>query len=248
MSGGRALALLFAHPDDETFAAGGAVAAYAAAGVACHLFCATDGDAGKSSGIAVATRAELGPLRRAELAAAAGILGIRSVHLAGHADGALPEYDADALTGELVAFLREHRPQVVITFGPEGAPNGHRDHRALSRAATAAFHLAARPTAYPEQLAAGRRVHQAARLYYVTWEPPPLDDPKRLEGVPATARVDTRARHATKRAAFRAHRTQAMHEATFERLSMTPDELYALAGGTPQRAAVVADLFDGLPD
>lgn len=248
MSGGRSLALLFAHPDDETFATGGTVAAYAAAGVRCHLFCATDGDAGRSSGIEVASRSALGGLRRAELGEAARILGLHGVHFAGHADGALPEYDADALTGELVAFLREHRPQVVITFGPEGAPNAHRDHRAVSRAATAAFHLAARPTAYPEQLDAGRRVHRAERLYYVTWEPPPPDAPKRLEGVPATARLDTRPHHATKRAAFRAHRTQAMHEATFERLSMTPDELFALAAGTPQRAAMVADLFDGLAD
>jgi LmbE family N-acetylglucosaminyl deacetylase len=246
----RTIAALFAHPDDETYSIAGTIARYAAAGVTCHLYCATDGDAGRSSGIAVGSRAELGAVRRAELREAARVIGFHSVRLGGHPDGRLPETDADLLVGEAVDFLRSHRPQVVVTFGPEGAPNAHRDHRAISRAATAAFFLAGIPTAYPEQLADGagpaRAVHRADRLYYVTWEPPPADERNRVEGVPGTARVDVEDRHAVKREAFLLHATQRDHRESFERIAMTPHELFALAAGTPQPAPVVDDLFAGL--
>ena len=159
----RTLAAVFAHPDDETFAMGATLPRYAAAGVALHLLAATDGDGGRASGIAVASREELGRLRRAELHEAARRLGVRTVTSLGHPDGGLPAVDADLLVGEVVRFLRARRPDVVVTFGPEGAPNLHRDHRAISRAATAAFFLAALPTAYPEQLAEGLRPHAARR-------------------------------------------------------------------------------------
>jgi LmbE family N-acetylglucosaminyl deacetylase len=135
---------------------------------------------------------------------------------------------------------------VVVTFGPEGAPTGHRDHRAISRAATAAFFLAARTTEYPEQLVGGLASHAAARLYYVTWPPPPPDQRNRHEGVPATARVDSRATHAVELRSFLAHRSQLDHRAAFERDSLSPTEDYALIAGTPQPAAMVDDLFAGL--
>ncbi|HEX5830186.1 MAG TPA: PIG-L family deacetylase, partial [Gemmatimonadaceae bacterium] len=185
----RSLCAVFAHPDDETFSMGRTLARYADAGVACHLFCATDGDAGRDSGLGTTSRDELGRRRRAELAAAARVLGIRSVHAAGHPDGTLPNVDADLLTGEIVRFLRLHRPQVVVTFGPEGAPNTHRDHRALSRAATAAHFLAGLSTAFPAQRSEGAEPHQPARLYYVSWPRPTPGAPIQVEAVPATARV-----------------------------------------------------------
>ena len=50
---------VFAHPDDETFCVGGIVAKYAAAGVPVDLFCATNGDAGKSASVPVSSREEL---------------------------------------------------------------------------------------------------------------------------------------------------------------------------------------------
>ncbi len=42
---GRSIAFVFAHPDDETYATGASIAKYAAEGVRCSLYCATDGDA-----------------------------------------------------------------------------------------------------------------------------------------------------------------------------------------------------------
>ncbi|HEY0969616.1 MAG TPA: PIG-L family deacetylase [Gemmatimonadales bacterium] len=243
----RALACVFAHPDDETFSSAATLARYSAAGVACHLLVATDGDAGRSSAIRVASREELGRLRRAELHEATRLLGVRSVHPLGLPDGGLPQVDADALTGEIVRFLRAHRPQVVITFGPEGAPNAHRDHRAISRLATAAFFLAGLPDAFADQLD-GRDAlapHTPRRLYYVSWEPPGpgADIP---HAVPLTARMYAAPWNDVKRAAFDVHRTQHVHREHFERIAMTPHEAFALAAGEPQPRGVVEDLFEGL--
>ena len=237
---------VFAHPDDETFGPGGTIARYVAAGAVCHLYCATDGGAGRTSGVTVDSSGGLARVRRTELLAAARRLGIASVRTPGHEDGALARVDADALVGEVVDFLREHRPEVVITFGPEGARNAHRDHRAISRAASAAFFLAGLPTAYPEQLAGGRAPHAPRRLYYVSWPPPAPGDPLPAHGVPATARVAVRAFLTVKREAFLLHATQREHLARLERAIFTEDELFAFAAGAPQPAPVVDDLFAGL--
>ena len=237
----NSLALVFAHPDDETFATGGTLARYAAAGVPWDLFCATDGDAGKSS-VPVASREALGALRREELRRAAHHLGVREIDCAGHPDGALGGVDFDQLVGEIVAFLRRVRPAVVLTFGPEGAPTGHRDHKAISRAATAAFFLSGLRTAYPDAGAA----HAPRRLYYVTWPTPAPDAELQREGLPAAAVIDVRDCLPVKREAFLLHATQRQHEARFMELGMTETERFALASGAAQPREIVDDLFAGL--
>jgi LmbE family N-acetylglucosaminyl deacetylase len=235
---------LFAHPDDESFSIGGTIVQYAARGVRWDLFCATDGDAGRSSAVPVSSREELAVLRRNELITAARLLGVRGEIVArGYPDGGLAHADPDRLVGDVVEFLRDVRPDVVVTFGPEGAPNVHRDHRAISRAATAAFYLAALPTAYAEQQ---RPTHAAARLFYVTWRPPGPGSPYTVHGVPATARIDVRQELETKRRAFLVHATQRELMDRFEQLALTDEEWYALAAGRPQPRETITDLFDGL--
>src|ERR1700712_2883491 len=113
----QCIACVFAHPDDETFGVGGTIARYALEGVTTSLYCATDGDAGRSSGLEVASPAALGERRRAELKAAAKVLGFRSLTFGGYPDGKLASVDADTLVDHVVDFLREQRPTVVITFG-----------------------------------------------------------------------------------------------------------------------------------
>lgn len=242
----HALAAVFAHPDDETFSMGATLSRYAAAGVPCTLLCATDGDAGRASGVAVTSRAELAAARRAELRAAARILGLRDVTSLGLGDGVLSKADADALTGEIVRFLRTHRPQVVVTFGPEGAPNAHRDHRAISRVATAAFFLAGLDTAFPDQLDDGLAPHVPARLYYASWEPPRVGGAIDVAAVPLTARLDARPWNDVKVRAFEAHRTQHAHRDLFLATALSDSECFALAAGVPQPAPIVDDLFAGL--
>ena len=75
----RTIAVVFSHPDDETFATGGTLAKYASEGARIVLYCATNGDAGKTSGIPVSSREELGALRRqVEVRHCAGFFGLIS--------------------------------------------------------------------------------------------------------------------------------------------------------------------------
>lgn len=239
------LACVFAHPDDETFAVGGTLAKLAASGDRIDVFCATDGDAGKTSGIPVSSRAELGARRRAELTAASSVLGIGSLTTPGHPDGGLRDVDQDRLIGEIVLFLRRCRPEIVLTFGPEGAPTQHRDHRAISRASTAAFFLAPLPTEYTEQ-SREASPHGPARLYYCAWEPPDRGAELTALSVPVTCRIDVAPFLVKKREAFEAHSSQHQHRARFEQVAIREFECFALAAGVPQPRPITADLFEGL--
>ena len=241
----RALTAVFAHPDDETLATGATLAMYAAEGVRCSLYCATDGDAGRSSGIHVSSPAELGKLRHDELRAACAVVGIQIIEHGGHPDGALATTDADRVIGDIVALIRRERPDVVVTFGPEGAATQHRDHRAISRLATAAFFLAGTATSFAEQLTPTVQPHRAARLCYVTWPMPPADSIYQVEGQPIHAEIDARPWNARKMEAFLTHVTQRDHREVFERYSMTPSEYFSVASGVPL-AAGATDLFSGI--
>lgn len=234
---------IFAHPDDETFCVGGIIAKYAAAGHEVHLWCATDGDAGKSAGVPVSSREELATLRRHELAGAAGILGITSIELGGYRDGELARADAATLVADLVGFIRRKRPTVVFTFGPEGAPTGHADHAALSRVATAAFFLAPLPTSHADQHLAP---HRATRLFYHAWDFPLAEKRLKLESVPGTARIDVREWKDRKAAAFAAHATQQGSGGVFYSSAFHDVEVLAFAAGVPQPAPIVDDVFAGL--
>ena len=242
----HSLAAIFAHPDDETFVIGALVPRLVAGGGRATLYCATNGDAGRTSSVPVSSREELGAIRRAELHSAARLLGFSDVVAPGHPDGALAGVPADELTGEIVHFLREHRPQVVITFGPEGGRNAHRDHRAVSRAATAAFFVARLATSYPEHLEAGLAPHAPARLFYSAWPTPGASDELRGESLPVTARIDARDYNERKRNAFLIHVTQREHEHRFVSLALTEHETFAFAAGMPQSRPVIEDLFEGL--
>ena len=230
----------FAHPDDETFAVGGTLHRSASRGVA--LVCATRGGAGRTSGVAVAGPDDVARLREAELHAAAAILGIRRVEVLDHPDGGLAQVDPDVLVAQLVRAIRAERPRVVLTFGPEGAPTQHRDHSAISRAATAAFFLAGIPTAVPDAGAA----HRADRLLYLTWATPLPTDELQAQGLPADVVIDTAPARDAKWRAFLAHRSQGHHEARFRTLSLERDEFFALGAGTPFPSCPATDLFAGL--
>ena len=240
------IACVFAHPDDETFCVGGTIAKYAAAGIRTDLFCATNGDAGKNSSVPVSSREELAAIRIEETRAAARILGIASIEFPGYGDGTLHTLEPTALIGDVVSFLRRTRPTIVIGFGPEGAPTGHRDHQAMSRVVTAAFFLSGLRTAFAEQIAGGLEPYSAARLYYHAWQYPHRDPRLKLESVPASAKIDNRPWLDKKLAAFLEHKTQQHAYELFKGDVLLDDEFLALAAGTPQPEAVVDDLFAGL--
>jgi len=158
----RLLSVL-AHPDDESLAIGGVLARYAAEGVETHLLTATSGEQGWLGPPEERPAAqELARVREAELRAAGELLGVRGLRLLRYPDGGLAADDG-GLIAAIAQAVRQIRPQVVVTFGPDGA-TGHPDHIAISQATAGALLCAADP-AY--DTGAGEEPHRVAKLYYL---------------------------------------------------------------------------------
>jgi LmbE family N-acetylglucosaminyl deacetylase len=167
------LLAVFAHPDDETFCAGGTLAKYVAAGWEVMVISATRGEAGQIRDPQAATRRMLGQVREREFYAACERLGVHHARVLDYMDGTLQNVEEYELVGAIVKIIRAFRPEVVITFGPDGA-YGHPDHIAIGAATTRAFEQAGSSQHFPEQLAAGRRPYQPAQLYHSYFPQSPL--------------------------------------------------------------------------
>ncbi len=141
----RTLVALLAHPDDES-AAAPVLARYAREGVAVHLIVASNGSAGSGTQRYL-TRPDSGPtgdslasVRAEEARCAARALGTHAPILLGFPDGKLGDYVSDRglifeLTERIAREIERLRPDVVITWGPDGG-TGHPDHRLVSDIAT----------------------------------------------------------------------------------------------------------------
>jgi LmbE family N-acetylglucosaminyl deacetylase len=154
---------ILAHPDDESLALGGALAHYAAEGVDVSLVVATRGEYGWF-GIPedYPGPLALGRLRERELRKACAMLGVSRLDMLDYIDGELDQASSAEMIASLVRLLRQVRPQVVVTFGPEGL-YGHPDHIAISQFATAAVMCTANPEYAP---AHGLAPHSVSKLYY----------------------------------------------------------------------------------
>jgi N-acetyl-1-D-myo-inositol-2-amino-2-deoxy-alpha-D-glucopyranoside deacetylase len=164
----RRLLLVHAHPDDETIGTGATMARYAADGVQVSLVTCTLGEFGE---ILVPELAELeagrgdqlGGYRMGELASALHALGVTDHRFLGgagrfHDSGMMgtasnehPRAFWRAATDHgvfdeavriLAGIIREVRPQVVVTYDPNGG-YGHPDHIMAHRVTTAAVAAAA---------------------------------------------------------------------------------------------------------
>jgi LmbE family N-acetylglucosaminyl deacetylase len=163
--GGRGRLLgVFAHPDDETFCAGGTFARYAGRGAEIMVVSATRGQAGQIRDAAVGDRRTIAAVREAELRLACERLGITKVRCLDHMDGTLADSGFSALVDEVAEVIGEFRPDAVITFGPDGG-YGHPDHVAISAATTAACQRAADAGRGPDR-AVTRLLRRPPRLYY----------------------------------------------------------------------------------
>jgi LmbE family N-acetylglucosaminyl deacetylase len=156
------LLAIFAHPDDETFLAGGTLAKYAAQGWDVRVISATYGENGRRGDYESLGTNEFADLRRRELQAACKALGIHPPMFLECADRALAAICWNSAAKEIARIIRRLRPDVVITFGPDGI-SGHPDHVALSQIVTGAFWAA---TVYrsPRQTVT---LPSPASLYYV---------------------------------------------------------------------------------
>lgn len=168
------LMAIYAHPDDESFGTGGTLALYAERGYRVVLVAATKGEAGEIQDPAMQTDEPIAEIRQRELKCACEILGIEGPHYLGYRDSGMAgapdnerpdsflQADLDEATGRVVEAIRTYRPEVILTFEPEGG-YGHPDHIKACEVATRAFHLAGDPTRYPDQ---GLPPWQPKKLYY----------------------------------------------------------------------------------
>jgi LmbE family N-acetylglucosaminyl deacetylase len=163
---------VLAHPDDESLGVGGTLAKYASEGVEVYLLTATRGDSGRYRGYRLDDHQHPGPLalaniREGELRAAASVLGVREVSILNYHDQHLDHANPREAIAAIVRQMRRVQPDVVVTFGPDGA-YGHPDHIAISQFTTAAIIAAADPAFSCEGIEASQP-HAVSKLYYLAW-------------------------------------------------------------------------------
>ena len=169
-----------AHPDDESSKGAGTVAKYDNDGVRTVLVCCTGGEEGDILNPAMdkdEVKADIGAVRRAELDAAAAIIGYREVVMLGYRDSGMADSEANAnpdcfakapleeAVDRLAAIIRRTRPQVVVTYPDEQQGYPHPDHLRVHEITQPAIDRSADPTWETE---AGE-VWQVAKVYYSVW-------------------------------------------------------------------------------
>ena len=288
---GRRLLLVHAHPDDESINNGATMVRYAAEGAGVTLVTCTLGEEGEVippelAHLAPDREDRLGDHRVGELAAAMKELGVTDHRFLGgpgrfrdsgmmgveqnRREGAFWNTPVDDAAAYLVEVIRSVRPQVLVTYDPDGG-YGHPDHIQAHRVAMRAAELAADP-GYRADLGPA---HEIAKIY---WNRVPrtvaeaafarlraadagfpgiaaVDDvPGVVDDAQITTEIDG-ARHAERKAAaMRAHATQIAVEGPFFALSndlaqpLFTTEYYELVRGTPGAPAGVRedDLFAGV--
>ncbi|NMH98576.1 mycothiol conjugate amidase Mca [Pseudonocardia sp. K10HN5] len=174
---GFRLMTVHAHPDDESSKGAATTARYAAEGHEVMVVTCTGGERGSILNPAMdrpEVKADIPAVRRAEMARAAEILGVRHRWL-GFVDSGLPEgdpkpplpegcfalADLEEATAALVTVVREFRPHVVVTYDENGG-YPHPDHIRCHEISVAAFDAAGDPDRFSE---AGDP-WQPLKLYY----------------------------------------------------------------------------------
>jgi LmbE family N-acetylglucosaminyl deacetylase len=248
---------------------GGVIAKYAAEGIEVSLVVATRGQRGRFHGHPRDDSRHPGPdalarIREQELDAAAAVLGIHEVTLLEYEDQLLDAASPADAIGHIAHHIRRLRPQVVVTFGPDGT-YGHPDHIAISQLTAGAIVAAA-----ADGSEAG---HQVSKFYYLVWPQDMLDAfdrayrrlvsnvdsvERRVVAWPEwqiTTIVDTRDQWPKVWRAVSCHKTQVN---AYERLMNLPDEEHSALWGRQCFYRVFSrvnggrmvedDLFEGLRD
>jgi LmbE family N-acetylglucosaminyl deacetylase len=170
----RTLVAVLAHPDDET-PVGPMLARYAREGVQVHLIIATDGAQGGSN-TTIPRGPELAKARAEEARCSAAALGAGAPILLGFPDAKLGDFLAEPprlfrLTQRIAEEVARLRPDVVITWGPDGG-YGHPDHRLVSDIVTQLMRAGA--PGVPERLFYMHLPAEAIRAAFPERGAPPL--------------------------------------------------------------------------
>ena len=152
---------VLAHPDDESFGMGGTLALYAHKGYDVYLICATRGEVGTVDAEYLKGFNSVSELRESELRCAAQHLGLKNVFFLDYRDSGMPgspdnhhpnaqvAHPVDEVAGRIVKYIRELKPDIVLTFDPIGGYK-HPDHIHVHQATEMAFEKADDASFHPE--------------------------------------------------------------------------------------------------
>ena len=241
------LLLVHAHPDDESIFTGGVMMKAKAHGHRVVNITATRGEAGEIYNMDEASsRPRLGEIRTEELRAADEILGVDRQEFLGYRDSGMVDTadnkdprsfhqaPLDEAAGRLAVFIREERPDVVVTYAEDGV-YGHPDHIKTHFMTSAALDLVDREGWSPMKLyytAIPRSMMEAFVQQMPEEAQRAMSGNMRIAGTPdelITTRVDVQAYLERKRDAFRAHVSQNDPNSWF---ATAQDQIYELAFGT----------------
>ncbi len=152
---------VLAHPDDESFGMGGTLALYSKKGYDVYLVCATRGEVGTVDPEHMQGFNSIAELRESELRCAAQHLGLKNVFFLDYRDSGMPgteenkhpnaqiNHSIDEVAGKVVKYIRELKPDLVLTFDPIGGYR-HPDHIHIHQATVLAFEKADDASFHPE--------------------------------------------------------------------------------------------------
>ena len=236
-----------AHPDDEAGNFGGTLRTYSGREVETCVICLTPGQAASNRGGANSDQ-ELAAMRKREFAASCEILRVSRPLILDYPDGQLYRLELNRVVYELTLNIRQFRPHVMLTIGPEGGVTGHPDHSMAGVFAALAFHWAGRANRYADQMQSGVEPHRTQKLYYGTADFA-LPGRQPITFSPQTAVIDIGNHLETKIAAFKAHTSQAPLFSLFEEnvRKRGNTELFNLAASVkPGPVQHETDLFEGV--
>jgi LmbE family N-acetylglucosaminyl deacetylase len=128
---------IWAHPDDETYLAGGVMTMGRERGQQVVCVSATAGEHGTDDP-ATWPPERLGPLRRRESVAAMRVLGVDDHRWLGFEDGRLRDVDLETGIQQIMALIDDVSPDTILTFGPDGM-TFHPDHITIHEWVTEAW-------------------------------------------------------------------------------------------------------------
>lgn len=241
------LLLVHAHPDDEAISTGGVMMKAKAHGHRVVNITATRGEAGEIYNMdETESRPRLAEIRTKELEAAADILGVDRLELLGYRDSGMVDTPdnkdprsfhqapLDEAAGRLAVFMREERPDVVVTYAEDGV-YGHPDHIKAHYVTNAAVDLLAIEDQVVPKLyytAIPRSMMEAFVEQMPEEAQRAMSGNMRIAGTPdelITTRVDVHDYVDRKRRAFQAHVSQNDPNSWFTTMA---SQIYELAFGT----------------
>jgi LmbE family N-acetylglucosaminyl deacetylase len=269
------LMAVHAHPDDEASSTGGVLAKYSDEGVRTVVVTCTNGEFGDTPGGVKPgedghDEQAVAEIRLAELRESCKHLGVTELELLGYHDSGMPDWEyknrPDAfcnvpeseVAGRIGALIERYRPQIVISYDPEGAYQ-HPDHVHAARCEAAAAAASPIPAKFYQtamRRSDWRELWDALREQGV--EVPDVRDipPEMLRQMEErerriTTNIDIRPVLERKRAALQAHASQ-IRDSWFSKI---PPELgervfgresFIRASDTTGAPVPEDDLFSGL--